>query len=157
MLVNIDEIKVKVNNFLYEIGYNFVERLIEEVNKALEEASNFLIAYDMFNPDNDQRKPMLYCEEQFSVLANHYGNGIFDEYNGDNVHTNCLISKNDQESEVQYFVTEFNDIFKKLKANVLEEANRKLWLNQLKHEEMESYIAQHQPIPEDIYLFNHVL
>ena len=31
-LVNVDEIKVKVNNFLYEIGYNFVERLLEEDN-----------------------------------------------------------------------------------------------------------------------------
>ena len=34
---------------------------------------------------------------------------------------------------------------------MLEEANRKLRLNQLKHEEMESYISQHLPIPEDIY------
>ena len=91
VLVNVDEIKVKVNNFLYVIGYNFVERLLEEVNKALEEASDVLIAYDVFNPDNDQRKSMLYCEEQFSVLANHYRNEIFDEYNGDTVHANCLI------------------------------------------------------------------
>ena len=89
VLVNVDEIKKKVNNFLYEIGYNFVERLLEEVNKALEEASDVLIAYDVFNPDNDQRKSMLYCKEQFSVLANHYGN----EYNGDTVHANCLMSK----------------------------------------------------------------
>ena len=35
---------------------------------------------------------------------------------------------------------------------MLEEANCKLWVNQLKREEMESYIAQHLPIPEDIYL-----
>ena len=62
-----------------------------------------------------------------------------------------LISKNNQQAEVQYFVTGFNEIFEKIKANVLEEANRKLRLNQLKHKEMESYIAQHQPIPEDIY------
>ena len=119
-------IKVKVNNILYEIGYNFVERLLEEVNKALEEASDVLIAYDVFNPDNDQRKSMLYSEEQISVLANHHGNEIFDECNGDTVHTNCLISKNDQQAEVQYFVTEFNETFEKLKANVLEEASRKL-------------------------------
>ena len=144
-------IKVKVNNVLYEIGYNFVERLLEEVNKALEEASDVLIAYDVFNPDNDQRKSMLYSEEQISVLANHHGNEIFDEYNGDTVHTNCLISKNDQQVEVQYFVTEFNETFEKLKANVLEEANCKLWLNQLQCEKMESYIAQHWPILEDIY------
>ena len=39
----------------------------------------------------------------------------------------------------------------KLKANMLKEANHKLQLNQLKHDKMESYIAQHQPIPEDIY------
>ena len=45
VLVNVDEIKVKVNNFLYEIGYNFVERLLEKVNKALEEASDVLIAH----------------------------------------------------------------------------------------------------------------
>ena len=77
VLVNVDEIKVKVNNFLYEIGYNFVERLLEEVNKALEEASDVLVAYDVFNSDNDQRESMLYCEEQFSVLSNHYGNEIF--------------------------------------------------------------------------------
>ena len=32
VLVNVDEIKVNVNNFLYEIGYNFVERLLEEDN-----------------------------------------------------------------------------------------------------------------------------
>ena len=36
VLVNVDEIKVKLNNFLQEIGYDFVERLLEEVNKALE-------------------------------------------------------------------------------------------------------------------------
>ena len=83
VLVNFNEIKVKVNNFLYEIGYNSVERLLEEVSKALEEASDVLIAFDVFNPDNGQRKSMLYCEEQFSVLANHYGNEIFDKYNGD--------------------------------------------------------------------------
>ena len=77
VLVNVNEIKVKVNNFLYEIGYNFVERLLEEVNKALEEASDVLVAYDVFNSDNDQRESMLYCEEQFSVLSNHYGNEIF--------------------------------------------------------------------------------
>ena len=77
------KVKVKVNNFLYEIGYNSVERLLEEVSKALEEASDVLIACDVFNPDIGQRKSMLYCEEQFSVLANHYGNEIFDEYNGD--------------------------------------------------------------------------
>ena len=136
ILVNVDEIKVKVNNFLYEIGYNFVERLLEEVNKALEEASDVLIADDVFHPDNDQRKSMLYCQEQFSVLANHYGNEIFDEYNGHTVYANCLISKNDQQAEVQYFVTEFNGTFEKLKANVLEEANRKLRLDQLKREEM---------------------
>ena len=61
------------------------------------------------------------------------------------------MSKNDQQAEVQYFVTEFNETFEKLKANVLEEANRKLRLSQLKCEEMENYIAQHEPIPEDIY------
>ena len=48
-------------------------------------------------------------------------------------------------------MTKFKETFEKLKANVLEEANHKLWLNQLKREEMESYIAQHWPIPEDIY------
>ena len=48
-------------------------------------------------------------------------------------------------------MTEFNEIFEKIKANVLEEANRKLQLNQLKHKEMESYIAQQRPIPGDIY------
>ena len=64
---------------------------------------------------------------------------------------NCLITKNDQQAEVQYFVNEFNETFKKLKANTLEEASRKLRLNQLKCEEMVSYIAQHRPIPEDIY------
>ena len=74
VLLNVDEIKVKVNNFLYEIVYYFVERLPEEVNKTLKEASDVVIAYDAFNPDNDQRKSMLYCEKQFSVLANHYGN-----------------------------------------------------------------------------------
>ena len=63
VLVIVGEVKVKVNNFLYEIGYNFDERLLEEVNKALKEASNVLVAYDVFNPDNDQRKSMLYCEE----------------------------------------------------------------------------------------------
>ena len=62
-LVIVGEIKVKVKNFLYEIGYNFDERLLEEVNKALKEASDVLVAYDVFNPDNDQRKSMLYCEE----------------------------------------------------------------------------------------------
>ena len=113
VLVNVDEIKVKVDNFLYEIGYNFIESLLEEVNKALKEASDVLIAYDVFNPDNDQRKSMLYCNKQFSVVANHYGNEIFDEYDGDTVHANCLISKNDQQAEVQYFVTEFNETFEK--------------------------------------------
>ena len=151
VLLNVDEIKVKVNNFLYEIVYYFVERLPEEVNKTLKEASDVLIAYDAFNPDNDQRKSMLYCEKQFSVLANHYGNQIFDKYSGEIVHANCLISKNDQQAEVQYFVTEFNETFKKLKANVLEETNCKLRLNQLKREEMESYIAQHRSIPDNVY------
>ena len=74
VLLNIDEIKVKVYNFLYEIVYDFIESLLEEVNKALEKASDVLIAYDVFNPDNDQRKSMLYCKKQFSVLANHYRN-----------------------------------------------------------------------------------
>ena len=76
---------------------------------------------------------------------------IFNKYNGDTVHTNCLISQSYQQAEIQYFVTKFKETFEKLKANVLEEANHKLWLNQLKREEMESYIAQHWPIPEDIY------
>ena len=49
------------------------------------------------------------------------------------------------------FVIEFNETFEKLKANVLEEASRTLRLNQLKREEIESYIAQHRPIPEGIY------
>ena len=93
---------------------------------------------------------MLYCKKQFSVLGNHYGNQIFDKYSGDTVHANCLISKNNQQTEVQYFVTEFNETFEKLKGNVLE-ANRKLQLNQWKREEIESYIAQHRPIPEHIY------
>ena len=127
VLVNFKEIKVKVNNFLYEIGYNFVERLLEEVNKALEEASDVLFPYDVFNSNNnDQRKSMLYCEEQFSVLANNYGNEIFDKYNADTVHANCLISKNDQQAEVQYFVTEFNKTFEKLTVDALEEVNHKL-------------------------------
>ena len=125
--------------------------MVKDGNKALKEASDVLIAYDVFNSHNDQRKSMLYCEEQFSVLANHYGNEIFDEYNGDSVHANCLISKKDQQVEVQYFVTELNETFEKLEANELEEVNHKLQLNQLKHEEMESYIAQHRPIPEYIY------
>ena len=81
---------------------------------------------------------------------------IFDEYNGDTVHANCLISKNDQQVEVQYFLTELNETFEKLEANVLEEVNHKLRLNQLKHEEMESYIAQHNPFSR-AYLFNHVV
>ena len=51
---------------------------------------------------------------------------IFDEYNGDTVHANCLISKNDQQVEVQYFLTELNETFEKLEANVLEEVNHKL-------------------------------
>ena len=94
---------------------------------------------------------MLYCKKQFSVLGNHYGNQIFDKYSGDTVHANCLISKNDQLAEVQYFVTGLNETFEKLKANVLEEADRKRRLNQLKREEMERHITQHRPIPEDIY------
>ena len=54
VLVKADEIKVKVNNFLQEpVCYNFVQRLLEEVHKALEEASDVLIAYDVFNNDND--------------------------------------------------------------------------------------------------------
>ena len=57
--------------------YDFVESLLEEASKAVEAAGDVLIAYDLFNPDNDQRKPMLYCEEQFSVLINHYGNENF--------------------------------------------------------------------------------
>ena len=69
VFVSVDEIKVKLNNFLYETCYDFIERLLEEVNKALKQASDVLIVYDVFNPDNDQRKSMLYCEEQFSVLA----------------------------------------------------------------------------------------
>ena len=48
-------------------------------------------------------------------------------------------------------MTEFIETFEKLKANVLEETNRKLRLNQLKRNEMESYIAKSQPIPKDIY------
>ena len=58
VLVNFNEIKAKVNNFLYEIGYYFVERLLEEVNKALEEVSDILITY-VFNPNSDQRKSMV--------------------------------------------------------------------------------------------------
>ena len=92
--------------------------MLEEVNKTVEEASHVLIAYDVLNLNKDQRKSMSYCEEQFSVLANHYGNEIFDEYNGDTVHANCLITKNYQQVEVQYFVTEFNETFEKLKTNV---------------------------------------
>ena len=42
------------------------------------------------------------------------------------MHANCLITKNDQQAEVQYFGTEFNETFQKLKANVLEKANHKL-------------------------------
>ena len=53
----------------------------KKFNKALEEASDVLIAHYVFNPDNDQRKSMLYCKEKFSVLGYHYGNEIFDEYN----------------------------------------------------------------------------
>ena len=74
VLLNVDKIKVKVNNLLYEIVYKFVERLPEELNKAIEKASDVLIAYDVLNPNNDQRKSMLHCKKQFSVLANHYGN-----------------------------------------------------------------------------------
>ena len=48
-------------------------------------------------------------------------------------------------------MTESNEAFENLKANALVEANRKLRLNQLQPEDMESYIAQYQPIPEDIY------
>ena len=70
---------------------------LEEVNNALEEASDVLITYDVFNPDNDQRK--LYCKEQFSVLANHYRNEVFDKCDGDTVHANCQISKNDQQGK----------------------------------------------------------
>ena len=107
-----------------------------------EKACDVLIAYDVFNPDNDQRKSMYVVKNNFDE--------IFDEHNGDTVHANCIISKNDQQAELQYFVTEFNEKSEKLKANVLE-ANRKLRLIHLKREEMESYIAQHRPIPEDIY------
>ena len=64
VLVNVNKIKVKANNLLYEIGYDFLQRLLEEVNKALEEASDVLIAYDVFSPNNDQKKSMSYCEEQ---------------------------------------------------------------------------------------------
>ena len=74
VLLNVDKIKVKVNNLLYEIVYEFVERLPEELNKAIEKASDVLIAYDVLNPNNDQRKSMLYCKKQFLVPANHYGN-----------------------------------------------------------------------------------
>ena len=56
VLVNANEIKVKVNNFLYEIDHDFVERILEEVNKALEEASDVLITYDVFSPDSDKKK-----------------------------------------------------------------------------------------------------
>ena len=91
VLVNVDEIKVKANNCLYEISYNSVQRLLQEVNKALKEACAVLTAYDLFNPDNDQRKFMMYCKEKFSVPVNHHGNKIFDRYNGNTVHANCLI------------------------------------------------------------------
>ena len=42
------------------------------------------------------------------------------------LHANCLITKNDQQAEVHYFVTEFNETFEKLKASALEKSNRKL-------------------------------
>ena len=128
--------------------------MVKDVNKALKEASDVLIAYDVFNPDNDQRKSMLYCEEQFSVLANHYGNFWRIQWR----HCACklLNIKKRSTSGSPIFLTELNETFEKLEANVLEEVNHKLRLNQLKHEEMESYIAQHHPFSR-AYLFNHVL
>ena len=52
LVVNVDDIKNQVNTFLHTIAYNFIDRLLEEVKKALEEASDVLVAYDVFNPDN---------------------------------------------------------------------------------------------------------
>ena len=56
------------------------------------------MAYDVFNPDNINRKFELYCEDQFSVLTSHYGNEIFDEMNGDTVHAPPIIYENEQKA-----------------------------------------------------------
>ena len=62
VLLNVDKIKVKVHNFLYEIVYDFVERL---PNKAIEEASDIRIAYDVLNPNNDQKNPCYIAKNNF--------------------------------------------------------------------------------------------
>ena len=113
VLVNVDQMKVKVSNFLYEIGYNFVERLLEEIIKGLVEASDVLVTCDVFDPNNEKRKS---CKEQFSVIANHYRNKISDQHNRDTTHSANLISKNYQQARIQYFVPEFNETFEELKT-----------------------------------------
>lgn len=151
LLNNTDEIKDQINKFLFTTGYSFLERLIEEINKALEEASEILVAYDVFNPENKNRESNLYCEEKFLILANHYGKEIIDELNGDVKQGAPLISINEQKEEGSYFNVEFNEEFQELKKEVTEEANRKFRNHQLKREEMEGYITDNRPLAEDIY------
>ena len=108
VFANAEDLKTQVNHFLHTVGYNFVDSLLVEINKALEEA-DILVAYDVFNPDNYKRESLLYWEEKFTVLANHYGSEIFDEMNGDTVHAAPLIFKYEQKAEINQFVIEFNE------------------------------------------------
>ena len=151
VLANAQDIKTQVNHFLHTVGYNFVDSLLVEINKVLEETTDILVAYDVFNPDNYKRESLLYCEEKFTVLANHYGSEIFDEMNRDTVHAAPLISKYEQKAEINEFVIEFNEKFDELKQNVSQEADRKLHSNLIKRNQVAGYIADNRPVAEDIY------
>ena len=65
VLVNINEIKVKVNNFLYGIGYNFVERLLEEVNKLSRRLAMFLLTMKCSIPITIKENPCYIAKNNF--------------------------------------------------------------------------------------------
>ena len=77
----------QINHFILSVGKPLINDLMTEIEKALEETSQVLTAFDIFNPDNLDKSGS--TKKSFvSALINYSGNTLTDTHEKD---TNAAI------------------------------------------------------------------
>ena len=144
------DIEDHISHFLSTIGKPLVNDLMTEIEKAMDETSPVLSAFDLFNAESLD-KSFATRKQHVTTLCQHYGHQITDSFNGQSNVAFPIINEVETLSELDGFVETFDHTIKRLKEKEKKKVFEMVANSSLSSVEASSYIAEHTPTSADIF------
>ena len=144
-----EEPNVLVTSFLARTGYSFMDDLIREISDALIEENPILLAFNVFNLEDQSND---YRQDQLNILSAHYGDNKIDNYENDVNRADALINAGEVTGEVELFFEEFHDSLGDLNSQLKRDARLKMAKGELTQNTMEDYLYQHRVTATNVYV-----